>query len=172
MERISDKDLKVVIWQLERKIDNALGVEKRCSYGFPVVILSYPIRDGEPFPTIHYLTCPHLRKEVSKLEEKGLIREYEELVEKSSELKVRLSDAHNDVIKKRIGLLRSEDIVWINKLSSVGTGGIRDRNTIKCLHLHLADFLAGIDNPVGEMVYNTIKEKECSNALCSKYEEK
>ncbi|WP_448375124.1 DUF501 domain-containing protein [Fervidobacterium sp.] len=167
MECISDKDLSIISFQLERKIDNAICVLKRCSYGFPVVILSYPIRDGKPFPTIHYLTCPYLRKEVSKLEERGFIRKYEEIIENSPELKARLVSAHDDVVQKRISLLKPADIVWKDMLLSVGSGGIRDRSTIKCLHLHLADFLAGIDNPAGEMVYNQIEKKECIDGICA-----
>jgi len=166
VECISDKDLSIISFQLERKIDNAICVLKRCSYGFPVVILSYPIRDGKPFPTIHYLTCPYLRKEVSKLEERGFIKKYEEIIENSPELKARLVSAHDDVVQKRISLLKPTDIVWKDMLSSVGSGGIRNRSTIKCLHLHLADFLAGIDNPVGEMVYNQIEKKECIDGIC------
>jgi len=169
VERVSDKDLKVIHSQLGRSVDNVLGVEKHCSCGFPQVVLSYPIRDGKPFPTIHYLTCPHLRKEVSKLEEKGYITKYEELVKSDPELFEKLRIAHEKVISKRLALLKPEDSTWSSVLSSVGTGGIRDWKTIKCLHLHLADYLAGIDNPIGELVYNLIEQKECDNCYCKDF---
>jgi len=169
VERVSDKDLKAIHSQLGRNVDNVLGVEKRCSCGFPQVVLSYPIRDGKPFPTIHYLTCPHLRKEVSKLEEKGYITKYEELIKNNPELLEKLRIAHEKVISKRLSLLKPEDSTWSSVLSSVGTGGIKDWKTIKCLHLHLADYLARIDNPVGEMVYNLIDQKECDNCYCKSF---
>lgn len=170
MEGISDKDLRVIHAQLERSVDNVLGVEKRCFCGFPQVILSYPIRDAKPFPTIHYLTCPHLRKEVAKLEEKGWIKKFEELLSNNTELFGKLQNAHKQVISKRQALLKPEDSDWSSVLTSVGTGGIRDWKTIKCLHLHLADYLAGIDNPIGEMVYNLIVEKECADCFCKTFE--
>ncbi|MFN3692335.1 MAG: DUF501 domain-containing protein [Fervidobacterium sp.] len=173
MERISDKDLVIVNKQLQRSVNNVLNVIYRCSYGFPVVILSYPIKEGLPFPTIHYLTCPHLAKEVSRLEEKGFIKFYEELIERGENFRKLYREAHEEVIKKRMQLLFENDRVsnWADLLSNVGTGGIRDFTKVKCLHLHVADFLAGIDNPVGRDVLEKIKlhgTLECEDSYCSK----
>lgn len=167
MERISDKDLKIVVKQLKRSLNNVLDVCNRCSYGFPTVILSYPIRDGSPFPTIHYLTCPYLTKEISRLEEKGLIEKFEERIRSDEELRKSYENAHNEVISKRVSLLSKDDEKWLNVLSTVGTGGIRDFSTVKCLHLHVADYLAGINNPVGKFVYENLDQKECSDCFCS-----
>ncbi len=166
MERVSDKDLKVIKKQLGREINNVIGVCKYCSYGFPVVISSYPIRNGKPFPTIHYLTCPHLVKEVSRLEEKGYISKFEIKIKEDSEFSMAYENAHLSVIQKRLNLLRGEDKKWAKHLESVGTGGIKDFKNVKCLHLHLADYLAGIENPVGKEVYDLIEKKECDTGGC------
>jgi len=168
VERVSDKDLNIIAKQLDRNVENVLSVERYCSFGFPVVILSYPVRNGKPFPTIHYLTCPHLVKEVSKLEEQGYVKKYERLIEDNIRFFSRLEQAHKDVIKKRMSLLKPEDSEWDAVLASSGTGGIRNWKTLKCLHLHLADYLAGIDNPIGELVYNQIEKKECGECYCCK----
>lgn len=170
MERVSDKDLKIVEKQLGRRISNYLRVVKYCSHYFPVVILSYPVRDSVPFPTIHYLTCPHLLKEVSRLEEHGYISKLERIVQENEKIRQRLINAHEEVRKKRSKLLKEEDKMWEEILNRVGSGGIKELTKIKCLHLHLADFLAGVDNPVGEMVYEMLTQKECSNAYCVKFE--
>uniref|UniRef100_A0A7C5Y991 DUF501 domain-containing protein n=1 Tax=Fervidobacterium nodosum TaxID=2424 RepID=A0A7C5Y991_9BACT len=169
MERISDKDLEIVIKQLKRGVSNVLSVCHRCSYGFPTVILSYPIRDGVPFPTIHYLTCPYLTKEISRLEEKGLIAEFEKRIKSDEALRKAYENAHKEVINKRLSLLSKDDERWVGLLSVVGTGGIRDFTAVKCLHLHVADYLAGINNPVGKQVYESLNQKECSDALCSRF---
>lgn len=169
MERISDKDLEIVRKQLKREVSNVLSVCHRCSFGFPTVILSYPIRDGVPFPTIHYLTCPYLTKEISRLEEKGLIEKFEDLIKFDEEFRKRYENSHNEVINKRVSILSKADEKWLKVLSTVGTGGIRDFSTVKCLHLHVADYLAGINNPVGESVYETLTQKECSDCFCSNF---
>jgi len=168
VERISDKDLEIVSKQLKRKVDNVLNVCHRCSFGFPVVILSYPVRDGVPFPTIHYLTCPYLTKEISRLEEKGLIEDFENSIKFDEKLRNAYQNAHREVIDKRLLLLSKEDEKWRDVLSKVGTGGIRDFSTVKCLHLHVADYLAGINNPVGKKVYESLNQKECSDSFCSR----
>lgn len=171
MERISDKDLVIISKQLQRSVNNILTVVYRCSYNFPVVVLSYPIREGLPFPTIHYLTCPHLSKEVSRLEEKGFIKFYEELIERDETFRNLYRQAHDEVIRKRMQLLSESDrLNWADILSTVGTGGIRDFTKVKCLHLHVADFLAGIDNPVGRDVVEKIKSSgtlDCKSSQCN-----
>ncbi len=154
-------DLEVVEKQLGRKIDNFRRVVRRCRWGLPVVIESLPEKNGKPFPTLYWLTCPHLRKKVSKLESEGWIKKFEEIIQKDEKFKERLVKAHINVKEKRERLAKDESIR--EALQSVGSGGIRDLTKVKCLHLHLADFLAGVDNPIGEMVWSMIYERECEN---------
>ncbi len=172
MERVSDKDLEFITFQLGKAVNNVYRVSKYCSYGVPVVVRSFPIKDGKPFPTLHYLTCPHLVKEVSKLEEKGLIKDFEKKLLSDEQFYFSMVEAHKKVIEIRLSLLETNKTKiperWVEVLRNVGTGGIRDFKTVKCLHLHLADYLAGIENPVGKEVYELIKEKECSDYHCSK----
>ena len=152
-------DLEVVERQLGRKIDNFRRVVKRCKWGFPMVIESFPEKNGKPFPTLYWLTCPHLRKEVSKLESDGWIRKFQEMIQKDGTFRERLMKAHLQVMMEREKLVEDEEIKDV--LREVGSGGIRDLTKVKCLHLHLADFLSGVDNPIGEMVWSMIYEKEC-----------
>jgi hypothetical protein len=72
--------------------------------------------------------------------------------------------AHKSYAKKRLESLDnaqlknaemiSEDLLKTLKFS--GVGGIKDKNGIKCLHTHLADYLAGGNNPVGRIVFSKI----------------
>ena len=48
----------------------------------------------------------------------------------------------------------SEDLY--KTLIESGVGGIRDKEGIKCLHTHLADYLINQINPVGEIVFTKI----------------
>ena len=152
-------DLEIVRRQLKRDIDNFRKVVKRCKWGFPVVIESLPEKEGKPFPTLYWLTCPHLRKEVAKLESKGWIRKFEEIIKKDEIFREKLVRAHLQVAKRREALIKNDKVR--EALRGVGSGGIRDLTKVKCLHLHLADFLAGVENPVGEMVWIMIDKREC-----------
>ena len=161
-------DIEVVRAQLLRNDIHFSEVVYRCSFGFPAVIKSFPGKNGKPFPTLYWLTCPHLRKEVARLEEKGWIRKFEEMIQKDGDFKDRLFKAHEEIIKRRSEMIKDDSIRRL--LGGVGSGGLRDFTKVKCLHLHLADFLAGVDNPVGEKVWKMIEKKECDDGVyCRKW---
>ena len=150
---------EIVERQLGRRVENFSRVVRLCPRGKPVVIESLPEKSGKPFPTLYWLTCPHLRREVSRLEEKGLISEFEKRIEMDPSFREELFRAHEEVKRRRRELVETG---WIREvLENVGSGGIKDLTKVKCLHLHLADFLAGVNNPIGREVWNMIKEKEC-----------
>lgn len=174
MECFSDKDIrKIVEKQLSINATNFCKVAKFCSYGFPQVIKSLPIKDEKPFPTLNYLVCPYLIKEVSRLEEKGYIKKFQDEVEADKELREKLVNAHMKVIEERDKFFERDDLKkyeqWRSVLKNVGSGGIKDFSKIKCLHLHLADFLAGIENPIGEKVASLLKSLECDDSYCKRF---
>ncbi|MBT1248528.1 MULTISPECIES: DUF501 domain-containing protein [unclassified Thermosipho (in: thermotogales)] len=171
MECTGDKVLnKIVAKQLGRKITNFCNVTRFCSYGFPQVVVSLPVKDGKPFPTLYYLTCPFLVKEVSRLEEKGMIKEIERIISEDERFKERLFLAHKKVIYLRDKFFLEKEFLdfkrWREELKKVGTGGISNFSKVKCLHLHLADFLSGIENPVGELVFKKLERSECEDKYC------
>ncbi|WP_369819457.1 DUF501 domain-containing protein [Thermotoga sp. KOL6] len=137
----------------------------RCPFGYPVVVESFPIKDGKPFPTLYWLTCPHLRKEVSRIESEGFIRKIEERISRDRNFYEKMKRAHIEIIKRREKLLPIGH-PFREVLKRVGTGGIKDFSKLKCLHLHLADYLAGVENPVGKMIWDLIENKFCENGIC------
>lgn len=174
MERFSNKDIeKIIEGQLSRKVTNFYKVAKFCSFGYPQVIKSLPVKDGKPFPTLNYLVCPYLVKEVSRLEEKGYIKKFEAIVLTDRQFRERLINAHKKVISEREKYFELENLKkfqnWKEHLKNVGSGGIRDFTKIKCLHLHLADYLAGVDNPVGEKVFMLLNNTNCDDEYCKRY---
>ena len=168
---ISENSIKIIETLIGREISNCIEVVKTCPYGIPQVIKSYPLKDNKPFPTLYWLVCPYLCEEVAKLESKGMITYFEELIEKNSEFKKKMFMAHCTEIRVRLEIL-GEAITDLSpsmqsKMRNTGIGGITDFSKVKCLHLHLASFLGGQDNPVGAEVSKMIDScsKQCIHVL-------
>jgi len=153
----------IVEAQLGRELKNQFRVVKRCSWGYPQCIQSDLISNGRPFPTLFWLTCPFLYKEVSRLEEKGWVKKFEDQLENSEEMLREYLRAHETTRKLKESLLEGRDLKdWQKEaLFNRGIGGIRNLKMVKCLHLQLANFLGGIDNPIGKMVWEMLGSKEC-----------
>jgi len=113
------------------------------------------------FPTIYWLSCPYLVKEVSMLENEGLIKELSSRVTDNKEFRERLMNTHKRYASKRMQLLSEEErnqiknksIGMYEVLVESGVGGIMEKDGVKCLHTHLADFLVSKDNILGERVW-------------------
>jgi hypothetical protein len=109
----------------------------------PVVIENAPLlRDGTPMPTRFWLVDPDLRARVDRLEASGGVRQAEAEVDEH-----RIADSHRRYAAERNALIPSE---WAGPRPSGGVGGTR--RGVKCLHAHLAWWLAGGDDPVGAWV--------------------
>ena len=161
---------KVLKFQLGKTPKGDFKVIKLCKFGFPVVIKNQPVVDGKPFPTMYWLTCPYLVKKVSQLEEKGLINHFELKLKYDHRFRNRYLKAQN--FERNLRKLLIPDSVpkrIKEKLLKVGIGGIEKSLGVKCLHLHLASYLAGIPNPVGEEIYRKrLLAKECRDSYCER----
>ncbi|MBC7318198.1 DUF501 domain-containing protein [Candidatus Bipolaricaulota bacterium] len=166
------EDLRILAIQLGRKPRGVLAV-KPCPYGFPQVILNHPLLpqddegEPEPMPTIFWLTCPFLVREVSKLESDSAIKRYERMLSRDEGLLQEFRRAHEAYRTERISLLSEEEIAWVkergwNSLLTTGIAGISDPKRVKCLHAHLAHFLAGRENPIGRRVAEELPCLFCS----------
>lgn len=162
--KISEK--KIIEIQLERKINNFIKTLKYCPFQYPAVVLVDPFRKNIPAPTIYWLSCPYLNYKVDRLEaDTNLIKRLGDKLNDDASFKRAMNSAHEKYAEKRRKLLNdkklkkaeiiSEDL--LNTIKFSGVGGIKDKNGIKCLHTHLAHFLAGGDNPVGSFVFSEIK---------------
>ncbi len=111
--------------------------------GSPVVIANEPfLQDGTPMPTRYWLVDPELRASVGRLEAAGGVREAEEYVDAEA-----LADSHRRYAAERDALI---PVDWTGPRPSGGVGGTR--RGVKCLHAHVAWWLAGGDDPVGAWV--------------------
>ena len=126
---------------LGRTPAGAFEVVVRDAEGRPAVIANAPfLDDGTPMPTRYWLCDPYLREAVSRLESTGGVREAERAVPAE-----RIAAAHARYAAERDGLI---DTDHTGPRPSGGVGGTREG--VKCLHAHLAWWLTGADDPVGE----------------------
>lgn len=139
----SDEDRAAVRALLGRPPAGAFQVVVRRPDGAPSVIANSPLLDdGTPMPTRYWLVDPDLREAVSRLEAAGGVREAERQVDPGA-----LARAHARYAAERDALVPPGHH---GPRPSGGVGGTRQG--VKCLHAHLAWWLAGGDDPVGEWV--------------------
>jgi hypothetical protein len=125
---------------LGRDPAGAYDVVVRDEAGSPVVIENAPLLDdGTPMPTRYWLVDPALRQAVSRLESEGGVRRAEAAVDRDD-----LERAHLRYAAGRDALLPE------GHRGPRPTGGVGGtRRGVKCLHAHVAWWLAGGDDPVG-----------------------
>ena len=139
-----------------RPLNGRCAVVVRRRDGRPVVIENEPhLRDGTPMPTLYWLIDTELHEAVSRLEGEGGVHRYEQLVDPED-----LARAHDDYRRRREAATVRRDAIQ----ASGGVGGTR--KGVKCLHAHLANYLAGHDDPVGQLVAGevTLPELEIVDA--------
>jgi hypothetical protein len=93
-------------------------------------------------PTRFWLVDPDLRAQVGRLEAGGGVRQAEAEVDDAG-----LAAAHRRYAEQRDAQIPAG---WDGPRPSGGVGGTR--HGVKCLHAHLAWWLAGGDDPVGDWV--------------------
>jgi hypothetical protein len=116
--------------------------------GAPMVIENEPfLRDGTPMPTRYWLVDAELRAEVGRLEAAGGVREAEREVDG-----VALAECHRRYAAERDAQIPAR---WAGPRPSGGVGGTRQG--VKCLHAHVAWWMAGGDDPVGAWVAQRLR---------------
>lgn len=116
-------------------------VVRRRPDGTPQVIANDPVLDdGTPMPTRYWLVDPDLREAVARVEADGGVRAAEAAVDAAS-----LERAHRRYAAERDALLPP---AHEGPRPTGGVGGTRAG--VKCLHAHLAWWLVGGEDPVGE----------------------
>jgi hypothetical protein len=154
-------DAKLVALQTARPPRTPWRVAARCSFKRPTVIAS-PSRldDNTPFPTLFWLTCPHLAEKVAALESAGEAARWARRAAEEPQLAAGLRAADAAVREARAAESGGEDAC-----AAVGLAGQRDPLGVKCLHAHVAVTLVGIADPVGDGVLSAV-ERECRDDRC------
>ena len=146
----SPDDLVIVEELVGRPLAGRCAVVVRHVNGSPVVIENEPhLRDGTPMPTLYWLVDRELHEAVSRLEGRGGVHRFESLVDPDE-----LGRAHDEYARRRLAVTVQVDAVP----PSGGVGGTRVG--VKCLHAHLANYLAGFEDPVGALVAREVDVPE------------
>lgn len=152
---MNDQDAVAV--QLNRPLRAQADVLRSCHLGLPVVTAVPPILDdGTPFPTRYWLTCPLAVRRIARLESIGGVQQLEAFVASRPGLVDALDAANRRYQEERDALVPPDTV----PAPSGGVGGITGEG-LKCLHSHYADFAAGNDNPVGELVRPFVEPLDC-----------
>jgi uncharacterized protein len=144
---VSQGDWEAVAELLGRTPQGAFQVVVRNAAGVPVVILNAPLLDdGTPMPTRYWLVGRAERELVSRLESTGGVRAAERAVDGTE-----LEAAHD-----RYRALRDAAMPPGHE-GPAPTGGVGGtRRGVKCLHAHLAWYLAGGADPVGRWTFEML----------------
>ena len=151
--------------QIRARIAALLGREPRgleevavsSPAGEPMVIRVAPLVDDKPFPTLFWLVDPQLSYRIDQAEAGGLIREFQQRVDKDAALQASMDEDHRSYIRLREQYMdaavreRLESLGFGDVFARKGIGGIGDFSRIRCLHTWYAAHLV-VPNTVGAML--------------------
>lgn len=164
---VSNRDIEILKRQSAgRRFDASIvfAVARRCLSGCPQVIACHPIdSSGRPFPTLFWLTCPHLSRLCGELESKRLITELEEIF-KEREKRVHAWHKRYVLLRRSLGQWDMPGGDQILPSDDSGVGGVRWRkapHAVKCIHLQTATWLGMRQHPASDWLGEHIRSFEC-----------
>ena len=139
-------DLAAVEALLGRRPQGAFEVVVRDTDGSPVVLRNAPfLDDGTPMPTRYWLVGRRHSVAAGRLEAEGGVRRAEAEIDPAA-----IADAHRRYAAERDAAIEEIDRLHPGRTGPRPSGGVGGtREGVKCLHAHLAWYLAGGDDPVG-----------------------
>ncbi len=147
----TEADIAEVSRQLGRPARDIVSIAARCVCGNPTVVQTAPrLSNGEPFPTMYYLTHKGATAAVSALEASGFMAELQNLVAEDGDVADAYRRAHAAYLAERDEL---EALLGIDvpEIEGISAGGMPTR--VKCLHALIGHSLAvgpGV-NPIGDL---------------------
>jgi hypothetical protein len=147
--------------QLGREPRRPWRIAAWCAHGRPQVIVS-PSRlaDGDLFPSWAWLTCPRLCKAVAAEESLGACRRWTGVLAEQAAFAAAVT-----AVDQKVRLLRAEESGGRDCCATVGLAGQRDPLKVKCLHAHVAYYLAGLDDPLGKEFLSR-SARSCESGCC------
>lgn len=150
---IDDRDAELASRMIGRRLRGESAVAVRCGWGLPAVLRVSPqLRDGTPFPTMFWLSCPMANRHVGRLEADGVMSDLTDRLRVDDELAeaYRASSQRYVTARNHLGDPVPRDDA---------AGGMPTR--VKCLHSLYGHYLATRDNPVGEWAADRIEPMAC-----------
>jgi exopolyphosphatase/guanosine-5'-triphosphate,3'-diphosphate pyrophosphatase len=145
----SPQDLETVARLLGREPTGRFVVVVRDAIGGPIVIENAPfLGDGTPMPTRYWLVGKKEQEAVGRLESRGGARAAEATIGPDV-----IGASHDRYAAERDAMIPLD---YRGPRPSGGVGGTR--KGVKCLHAHLAWYLAGGGDPVGRWVAHELSD--------------
>eukprot|EP00918_Siedleckia_nematoides_P019602 GHVU01041812.1.p1 GENE.GHVU01041812.1~~GHVU01041812.1.p1 ORF type:complete len:224 (+),score=31.22 GHVU01041812.1:337-1008(+) len=149
----TEDDVAVITRTMKRPPRGLIGIARRSADGLPVVALVAPVVETKPFPTLYYLVDRTFIKYVGTLEVENTSRVIEDAIRSDDNLCYRAMADNINHIRRRweyIGdlqtLSRTLRPSEVAKLLTTGIGGNARFTTVRCLHMHVAHWLAECDS--------------------------
>lgn len=147
----TEADIAEVSRQLGRQARDIVSIAARCVCGNPTVVQTAPrLSNGEPFPTMYYLTHKGATAAVSALEASGYMAELQNLLAEDGDVADAYRRAHAAYLAERDELEALLEID-VPEIDGISAGGMPTR--VKCLHALIGHALAagpGV-NPIGDL---------------------
>jgi hypothetical protein len=138
--------------QLGRAPRSLADVAARCPRGHPSVLVQAPYGpEGEPFPTLYWLSCPALVQAIGRLEAVGGIALLADQLARDPELARDVAAAERRVVETRARLSTSGPQLDGGAALAAGIAGEAPGGGLKCLHAHAALALADPPFRLGEL---------------------
>lgn len=151
----SAEDHAAVTALIGRVPQGEFRVVVRTRTGAPVVLMNAPLlEDGTPMPTLYWLVGASEVHAVSQLESDGSIDQVEALIGLDA-----IDEIHQSYMATRDALIPASHT---GHRPSGGVGGTR--RGVKCLHAHLAHWLAGNNDAIGEWVAQQLDTRGAQRA--------
>jgi len=150
---IDDGDAALASRMIGRRLRGESAVAVRCGWGLPAVLRVSPhLRDGTPFPTMFWLSCPIANRHIGRLEADGIMSDLTDRLREDENLAAAYREAAQRYVEAR------------NRLGDPvprgdAAGGMPDR--VKCLHSLYGHYLATGDNPIGQWAAEQIEPMAC-----------
>jgi exopolyphosphatase/guanosine-5'-triphosphate,3'-diphosphate pyrophosphatase len=133
-------DLLVVSGQLRRTARDVTGIAVRCPFGRPAVIETAPVLEGEPNPTLLYVTCPSAVLAISRAEAVGGVRRLKTACAGDEALRRALNEVTLGYRRRRESLAPPVG----GPPPEAGIGGPEKPERASCLHAYAAALLAAL----------------------------
>ena len=167
---LEEKDYLKAVVLLGRPPRTPFIIKTRCANGCPQTLVADPIflEDNiwKPFPSFIWLVCPRLKALVADLEQQGFVKYYSQKLRTDEDFREEFLKGQKEIADYRLKFAQErfakplpDHIYEILKNTSVA--GSRDYHGVKCLHAHLAHYLAFGNNPIGKEIIEKI-------GICSK----
>ncbi len=148
---VTATDRETLVRQMGRPLSGVVAIAARCDSGHPCVVTCHPLRrvdaGTEPFPTLYWLTCLDLSRQLAHLERDGVIAMIEQELARDADMREALAMDHRRYAQARRQLLDGYE----QRFEGRGIAGMRNWAAVKCLHAHYAQYLVN-GNTIGRWI--------------------